>query len=290
MKYVPAETLRQTVKDLCIKAATVLPDDVWCALEKAQTEEESPLAKDVLNMLLDNARLAASEKIPICQDTGMTHVFLQIGQDVQIEGGFLHDSVTQGVALGYKEGFLRKSVVKDPLFYRKNTGDNTPPVIHTEIVPGDEIKVTVMPKGTGSENMSALAMLTPAEGVQGVKRFVLDVVKKAGPNACPPFIVGVGVGGMMDSVAYLAKKALLRPLGKRNQEPKVSELEAEFLSMINQLGIGPGGLGGKTTALDVHIETFPTHIGALPVAVNLQCHAARRATATIRGLERRVNP
>lgn len=290
MKYISAETLRETVKDLCIKAATVLPDDVWCALEKAQSEEESPLAKDILNMLLDNARLAASEKIPICQDTGMTHVFLEIGQDVQIEGGFLHDSVTQGVALGYKEGFLRKSVVKDPLFCRKNTGDNTPPVIHTEIVPGDEIKVTVMPKGTGSENMSALAMLTPAEGVQGVKKFVLDVVKKAGPNACPPFIVGVGVGGMMDSVAYLAKKALLRPLGKRNYEPKVAELETELLSMINQLGIGPGGLGGKTTALDVHVETFPTHIGALPVAVNLQCHAARRATATIRGLERQAIP
>jgi len=234
-----------------------------------------------MDMLLENAAIAADEKVPICQDTGLVHVFLDLGRDVTVKGD-LYKAVVEGVALGYTEGYLRKSVVNDPLFDRVNTKDNTPPVIHLELVPGSDLTITVMPKGTGSENMSQLSMLTPAAGPEGVKRFVLDTVKKAGANACPPMVIGVGVGGMMDKAAYLAKRALLRRIGERNPDERVAALEAELLEEINRLGIGPAGFGGHTTALWVAIEAYPTHIGALPVAVNLQCHAARRATAVLR--------
>ncbi len=274
-------TIREAVKDLCIRAATVLPDDVVVALRASRRQEIKPLAVDVLDMILENAAIARTQGIPICQDTGMTHVFLEIGQNAHIEGD-VHDAVSQGVARGYTEAYLRKSVVRDPLFDRLNTGDNTPPVIHIDFVAGrSDVRITVMPKGTGSENMSGISMLTPAAGPEGVKRFVMDIVKKAGPNACPPLVIGVGVGGMMDYAAILAKKALLRPIGQPNPDPKVASFEKEILALVNQTGIGPGGLGGRTTALAVAIETYATHIGALPVAVNLQCHAARRATAVI---------
>ena len=281
MGYIDAESVRKTVRDLCIQACTVLPDDVLSALRRSRDAEGKSLAGDIMDMLLENAEIAAGEKVPICQDTGLVHVFLDLGRDVTMKGD-LFQAVVEGVALGYTEGYLRKSVVDDPLFDRVNTKDNSPPVIHLELVPGSDLTITVMPKGTGSENMSRLAMLTPAAGPEGVKRFVLDTVKNAGANACPPMIVGVGVGGMMDKAAYLAKRALLRRIGERNPDDRVAALETELLREINELGIGPAGLGGSTTALWVAIETYPTHIGALPVAVNLQCHAARRATAVLR--------
>ncbi len=285
MKTVSAKAVRRTVRDLCIRAATELPGDVGVALLKARNAETSPLGREVLGAILENARLSSNEKIPICQDTGVTYVFLEIGQDLHITGGDLRKAVTAGVADGYTQGYLRKSVVRDPLFDRSNTGDNTPPVIHVDVVPGSELSITVFPKGTGSENMSALAMLTPAAGLAGVRKFVLDTVAKGGANACPPLVVGVGVGGMMDTAAQLAKKAVLRPVGISNPDPRTAKLEEDLLSDINALGLGPGGLGGSTTALAVHIETYPTHIGALPVAVNLQCHAARRASAVLKGEE-----
>lgn len=283
MTQIQASQIRDAVCDLCIRACTVLPDDVRTALRKALDEEESKVARGVLAMLLENAKIAETECIPICQDTGLTHVFLEIGQEVTVCGGDLYQAVSQGVSLGYTQGYLRKSVVWDPLFRRVNTGDNTPPVVHVEIVSGDEIRITVVPKGTGSENMSALAMLTPAAGPRGVKHFVVETVRKAGSNPCPPLIVGVGVGGMMDHAAFMAKKAVIRPVGQPNPDPLLAQFERELLQEINSLGIGPAGLGGKTTALAVHVETYPTHIGALPVAVVLQCHAARRAYAVIRG-------
>jgi fumarate hydratase subunit alpha len=285
VKTICAEDIRDTVRDLCIRAATELPGDVAVALIKARKAEDNPLAGEILGAILENAKISSSEGIPICQDTGLTYVFLEVGQEAHIAGGDLEQAVTEGVSRGYTQGYLRKSVVRDPLWDRQNTGDNTPPAIHVEIVPGSDLSITVLPKGTGSENMSAVAMLTPAEGVQGVKSFVLETVRKGGANACPPLVVGVGVGGMMDTAAYLAKKALLRPVGTSSADPRTAALEGSLLTEINALGIGPGGLGGRTTALAVHIETFATHIGALPVAVNLQCHAARRATATLRGEE-----
>jgi len=285
MKTLTAAAVQDAVRELCIKAATQLPGDVAVALIKARKAEGSPLGQEILGAIVENAKLSSTERIPICQDTGVTYVFLEVGQDLNITEGNLVEAVTQGVAQGYTEGYLRKSVVKDPLFDRSNTGDNTPPLIHVEIVPGSDLTITVLPKGTGSENMSGLAMLTPAAGVAGVRTFVLDTVSKGAANACPPLVVGVGVGGMMDTAAYLAKKAILRPVGASNPDPKVAELERDLLFEINALGVGPGGLGGTTTALAVHIETHPTHIGALPVAVNLQCHAARRAAATLRGEE-----
>lgn len=285
MKTLRADRIRDAVKDLCIQAATELPGDVAVALLKAKTAEGSPLGREILGALLENAQLSKSQKIPICQDTGVTYVFLELGQDLHVVGGYIGDAVTSGVSDGYIQGFLRKSVIRDPLFDRTNTGDNTPPIIHPEIVPGGDLKITVLPKGTGSENMGGLAMLTPAAGPEGVCRFVLDTVAKGAANACPPLVVGVGVGGMMDTAACLAKKALLRPLGISNPDPKVAEMEEDLLCRINRLGIGPAGLGGVNTALAVHIETHPTHIGALPVAVNLQCHAARRASITLCGEE-----
>lgn len=285
MKTLRADKIRDAVRDLCIQAATELPGDVAVALLKAKTAEASPLGREVLGALLENAHLSKREKIPLCQDTGVTYVFLELGQDLHVVGGDIAEAVTAGVSDGYTQGFLRKSVVRDPLFDRSNTGDNTPPIIHTEIVPGGDLTITVLPKGTGSENMGGLAMLTPAAGPEGVSRFVLDTVAKGAANACPPLVVGVGVGGMMDTAAYLAKRALLRPVGISNPDPKVAQMEEDLLRRINELGIGPAGLGGVNTALAVHIETHPTHIGALPVAVNLQCHAARRASATLYGEE-----
>jgi fumarate hydratase subunit alpha len=283
--YIHAGEIETLVRDLCIKAATDLPGDVALALLAASRKETSPLGREILGAILKNAEFAKEKGIPICQDTGLTYVFLEIGREVHIEGD-IKEAVTKGVARGYTEGYLRKSVVKDPLFRRENTGDNTPPVIHIDIVPGSQVAVTVLPKGTGSENMSAVRMLTPSRGPQGVMDFVLETVRQGAPNACPPLVVGVGVGGMMDTASFLAKKALLRPVGDSNCDSEIASMERMLLAAINNLGVGPGGLGGSTTALAVHIETYPTHIGALPVAVNLQCHAARRASGILRGAEK----
>lgn len=277
MREIDVREVARAVEELCIEACYDLPEDVLAALEAAREAEESEVGREILDICIENARVAREERVPICQDTGVTVVYLEVGQDVHLTGGDIFEAVTEGVRRGYDRGYLRKSVVDDPLFTRKNTGDNTPPIVYTDVVPGDRLKVTVVPKGTGSENMSALKMLTPAAGVEGVKRFIVETVDRAGSNPCPPVIVGVGVGGMMDKAAYLAKKALVRPVGRPHPQPEVARLERETLEEINRLGIGPQGLGGRTTALAVHIETHPTHIGALPVAVNIQCHAARHA-------------
>lgn len=268
------------VAELCQQANYYLGEDVKKALEEAYAKEESPTGRDVLKQILANAEIAAAEQMPMCQDTGVAVVFLEVGQEVAITGGYLYDAVNEGVKKGYTEGYLRKSMVGDPL-KRQNTGDNTPAVIHTKIVPGDRLKITVAPKGGGSENMSALAMLTPAAGREGVKKFVVETVKKAGPNPCPPVVVGVGIGGNFEKAALLAKEALLRPLGEPNPEPDLAALEQEILAEINRLGIGPQGFGGRVTALAVHINTFPCHIASLPVAVNLNCHAARHKTVVL---------
>lgn len=229
---------------------------------------------------MENAGIASAEEIPVCQDTGYAVVFLEIGQDVHFTGGYIYDAVNEGVRIGYREGYLRKSIVGDPL-ERKNTGDNTPAVIHTAIIPGDRVWITVAPKGGGSENMSALKMLKPADGVAGIKSFVLDTVKSAGPNPCPPLVIGIGIGGTMEKAALLAKEALLRPLGQKHEKPEIATLEEEILSAVNDLGIGPQGLGGRITSLAVHIKTYPAHIASLPVAVNLNCHVARHKSAEI---------
>ena len=277
MRELDVSRVTQAVAELCVEACYDLPQDVLEALEAARDREESDVGREILEICVENARVAASERVPICQDTGVTIVFLELGQDLHLVGGDLGQAVADGVRQGYDQGFLRKSVVTDPLFSRKNTGDNTPPVVYTDIVPGDGLRITVVPKGTGSENMSGLKMLTPAAGAEGVKRFVVETVDRAGSNPCPPVIVGVGVGGMMDKASLMAKKALLRKVGRAHPQPEVAQLEREILSEVNALGIGPQGLGGRVTALAVHIETYPTHIGALPVAVNIQCHAARHA-------------
>lgn len=265
---------------LCQEANYFLGTDVKLALKTAFQNEEAPVGKEILGQLVENADIASAEEVPICQDTGYAVVFLEIGQDVHISGGELYAAVNEGVRIGYREGFLRKSIAGDPL-ERKNTGDNTPAVIHTTIVSGDKLKITVAPKGGGSENMSALKMLKPAEGVSGVKNFVLDTVKAAGPNACPPLVIGVGIGGTMEKAALMAKEALLRPLGQKNMKPEIAALEADLLAAVNNLGIGPQGLGGSNTALAVHIETYAAHIASLPVAVNLNCHVARHKSAVI---------
>ncbi len=277
MRELDVSRVTQAVEELCITACYDLPPDVLKALEEARKVEESDVGREIIEICVENAKVAARERVPICQDTGVTIVFLELGQDLHLVGGDLYAAVAEGVRRGYTKGYLRKSVVVDPLFTRKNTGDNTPPVIYTDIVPGDKLRVVVVPKGTGSENMSGLKMLTPAAGSEGVKKFVVETVDKAGSNPCPPIIVGVGVGGMMDRAALLAKKALLRKVGEPHPQPEVARLEREMLEEINKLGIGPQGLGGRVTALAVHVETAPTHIGALPVAVNIQCHAARHA-------------
>lgn len=276
MREIHVQTITDAVERLCIQACTTLSEDWWRAMEKATAREESPLGKSILKILQENARLAASTGEAICQDTGVAVIFLELGQEAHVTGGNLYEAINEGVRRGYTNGYLRKSVVDDP-FIRKNTGDNTPGIIHTEIVSGDQLKITVAPKGIGSENMSGVRMLKPADGKEGIIKFVLEVVEAAGPNPCPPIIVGVGIGGNFEKVAQLAKKALLRPLGQRHPLPHIAELEEELLERINATGIGPQGLGGRMTALATHVETHPTHIGGLPAAVNLQCHAARHA-------------
>jgi len=277
VREIDVSRVTDAVAELCVEACYNLPGDVVGALEEARKAEVSEVGREILDICIQNARVAREEQVPICQDCGVTVVFCEVGQDVHFTGGDLFEAVSEGVRRGYDRGYLRKSVVADPLFNRKNTGDNTPPILYTDIVPGEKVRITVCPKGTGSENMSALKMLTPAAGPEGVKRFIVETVERAGANPCPPVTVGVGVGGMMDRAALLAKKALLRPLGRPHPQAEVARLEKETLEEINHLGIGPQGLGGRTTALAVHIETYPTHIGALPVAVNIQCHAARHA-------------
>lgn len=266
----------RNIKEMCIEANHFLSEDMKCAMKCAVDQENSPLGRQILNQLQENLVIAGQEMIPICQDTGMAVVFLEIGQEVHFEGGLLEEAVHEGVRQGYTEGYLRKSVVKDPLI-RENTRDNTPAVIHYEIVPGDQVRITVAPKGFGSENMSRIFMLKPADGIEGVKEAVLTAVREAGPNACPPMVVGVGIGGTFEKCAVLAKKALTRPLDRRSDIPYVRELEEELLEKINLSGIGPGGLGGSTTALAVNIDTYPTHIAGLPVAVNICCHVNRHA-------------
>ena len=281
MREIHCRQITETVARLCQEANFYLGDDVINALQEALNREESPLGREILERILDNSRIAAQEKLPLCQDTGLTVVFLEVGQDVHIVGGSLYEAVNEGVRRGYNEGYLRKSVVDRPFSARKNTADNTPAVIHTEIVPGDRLKITVCPKGGGSENMSALAMLKPADGREGVVSFVVDTVDKAGANPCPPVIVGVGIGGSFEYAAYLAKKALLRPLSQPHPDPEVAELEREILRRVNGLGIGPQGFGGRVTALAVHAEVAPCHIASLPVAVNIQCHSARHKEAVL---------
>lgn len=281
MREVNVDLITQTIERLCIEANYYLPADVKRALEEAVSKEESPLGREILQDLIKNAEIACREDMPICQDTGLAVVFLELGQDVHLVGGDLTEAINEGVRRGYINGYLRKSSVDDPFLERKNTGDNTPAIVHTTIVPGDKIKIIVAPKGGGSENMSALAMLKPADGVEGIKRFVVETVEKAGPNPCPPIIVGVGIGGTIEKTTLLAKKALLRTIGEHNPNPEVARLEKELLEEINRLGIGPQGFGGRITALAVHIETFPAHIASMPVAVNIQCHAARHKEAII---------
>lgn len=274
MRIIHTEEIISNIREMCIEANHMLTPDMQKALECAVTDEKSPIGQKVLGQLQDNLQIAQEDTIPICQDTGMAVVFLEIGQDVHFEGGSLTDAINEGVRQGYVDGYLRKSVVKDPLI-RENTKDNTPAVIHYDLVPGDKVRITVAPKGFGSENMSRVFMLKPADGMEGVKNAILTAVKDAGPNACPPMVVGVGIGGTFEKCALLAKKALTRPVDERSSIPYVKELEEELLATINRLGIGPGGLGGSTTALAVNINTYPTHIAGLPVAVNICCHVNR---------------
>lgn len=276
MKEISFSQIAGAVRNLCIQANYYLNEDIRNILKKAYKEESWDIARDIIDKILVNADIAEKEKLPMCQDTGMTCVFADVGQEIYITGGNLEDAINEGVRRGYQEGFLRKSVVRDPID-RVNTKDNTPAVITYSIIPGDKLKITVAPKGFGSENMSQLKMLKPSDGIEGIKRFVLQVVKEAGPNPCPPIIVGIGIGGTFDKAALLAKRALIRPVNSRNEDPYYEALEKELLEKINELGIGPQGFGGKTTALAVNIETFPTHIAGLPVAVNINCHATRHA-------------
>lgn len=280
MRTIGTKEITDNIKDMCIEANHFLSTDMKRALEQAVQSEESALGRQILGQLQDNLEIAGKDMIPICQDTGMTVVFLEIGQDVHFVGGNLTDAVNEGVRQGYLDGYLRKSVVGDPLI-RDNTKDNTPAVIHSEIVPGEQVKITVAPKGFGSENMSRVFMLKPADGVEGVKDAILTAVRDAGPNACPPMVVGVGIGGTFEKCALMAKHALTRPLEERSGIPYIRELEEEMLVQINRTGIGPGGLGGTTTALAVNIETYPTHIAGLPVAVNICCHVNRHAVRVL---------
>lgn len=274
MRTINVQTVTDTIREMCISVNHKLSDDMACKFSEAQAKEESPLGKKILGQLMENMDIAGKEMIPICQDTGMAVIFIEIGQDVHFEGGNLEDAINEGVRRGYTDGYLRKSVVRDPID-RVNTKDNTPAVIHYSIVPGDGVKITLAPKGFGSENMSRVFMLKPAQGIEGVKEAVLTAVSDAGPNACPPMVVGVGVGGTFEKCAILAKKALTRNVNVRSSIPYVADLENELLEKINNLGIGPGGLGGRITALNVAVETYPTHIAGLPVAVNICCHVNR---------------
>ena len=280
IRTVETDVIIKNVKEMAIEANYYLSSDMDGAMKGAAVKEKSELGKKILGQLLDNLQIAADEKIPICQDTGMAVIFLEVGQDVHFEGMPVEDAVNEGVRQGYEEGFLRKSVVGDPLI-RENTRDNTPAVIHYSIVPGAQVKITMAPKGFGSENMSRIFMLKPADGIEGVKQSVLTAVKDAGPNACPPMVVGVGIGGTFEKCAILAKKALTRPAGTHSDIPYIKEMEEELLAAINRLGIGPGGLGGTTTALAVNINTYPTHIAGLPVAVNICCHVNRHVVREI---------
>lgn len=274
MREVNVGLITDYIRNLSIEANYFLGSDIKEALEKSRKEETWQLAGDVLDKIIVNSEIASSEKIPMCQDTGMACVFLEIGQDVHFVGGNLEEAINEGIRRGYKEGFLRKSVVQDPI-HRVNTKDNTPAIIYYDIVDGDKVKIILAPKGFGSENMSKIGMLKPSDGLEGVKKFILDTVKAAGPNPCPPMVIGIGIGGTFDKAAYLAKKALIRPINIRNKDEFYRKLEEEMLEEVNKLGIGPQGFGGKTTALGLNIETYPTHIAGLPVAVNINCHATR---------------
>lgn len=280
IRAVHVDNLTKNIKEMCIEVNHVLSADMKEALDTSVQTEKSPLGRQILCQLQENLEIAGKDRIPICQDTGMAIVFLEVGQDVHFEGGSVEDAINEGVRQGYVEGYLRKSVVKDPLI-RKNTKDNTPAVIHTSIVPGDQVKITVTPKGFGSENMSKIFMLKPADGIEGVKEAVISAVRDAGPNACPPVVVGVGIGGTFEKCAIMAKHALTREWGVHSDIPYVKEMEEELLTKINKLGIGPGGLGGTTTAFAVNIETYPTHIAGLPVAVSICCHVNRHMTRVI---------
>lgn len=280
MRIIDVKIITDNIKEMCIEANHFLSDDMKEALQDAGQIEKSSLGKQILEQLQENLKIAEEDMIPICQDTGMAVVFLEIGQEVHFEGGLVEDAINEGVRRGYVDGFLRKSVVRDPIF-RENTKDNTPAIIHYNIVPGDKVSITVAPKGFGSENMSRVFMLKPADGIEGVKNAILTAVREAGPNACPPMVVGVGVGGTFEKCALMAKKALLRPVNVRSSIPYVRELEEEMLQRINSSGIGPGGLGGSTTAFAVNIDTYPTHIAGLPVAVNICCHVNRHVVRVI---------
>lgn len=280
MRTISTEEITKNIKEMCMEVNIRLSDDVKAAIHAGREKEESVIGRQILGQLEENMDIACENQIPICQDTGMTVVFLQIGQEVHIEGGFIGDAVNEGIRQGYEEGYLRKSVVGDPLI-RENTKDNTPGIIHYEIVPGDQLGITVAPKGFGSENMSRVFMLKPADGIEGVKQAILETVQNAGPNACPPMVIGVGIGGTFEKCALLAKKALTRDLDSRSPIPYISKLEEEMLEKINALGIGPGGLGGRVTAIGLNIETYPTHIAGLPVAVNICCHVNRHSKRTL---------
>ena len=280
MRTLDVSLVTQAIKEMCIEANHFLAEDMRCVLDKASQEESSTLGRQILEQLQENLSIAGEDMIPICQDTGMAVVFAEVGQDVHLTGGLLEEAIHEGVRQGYIEGYLRKSVVGDPVF-RENTKDNTPAVIHYKIVSGEQVRLTFMPKGFGSENMSKVYMLKPADGIEGVKEAILNAVKEAGPNACPPMVVGVGIGGTFEKCALMSKEALARPVNEGSPIPYVRELEQELLDKINQLGIGPGGLGGRVTALAININTYPTHIAGLPVAVNICCHVNRHATRVL---------
>lgn len=281
MKEINVEDIARAVADLAVRACCRLPQDMVDGMHRAHAAEPSPVGKNILEQLLENAAIAASDGIPICQDTGLAVIFADVGQDVRIVGGAFEDAVNEGVRRGYVDGYLRKSCVAEPLFERKNTRDNTPAVIHTRLVPGDSLRLRLAPKGAGSENKSVVKMLVPADGIEGVRKVVLDAVLAAGPNSCPPMVVGVGLGGTMEMAAICAKRAAARDLESRNHDPRYAAFEEELLELVNKTGIGPQGLGGLTTALKVHVEWAPTHIASLPVAVNINCHAARHAEVTL---------
>ena len=280
MREIQASVITDTIERLCIEANQVLSDDIKKSIQACRASEDGQIACGILDNIIENYQIAENEQVPICQDTGMACVFLEIGQDVHIAGGDLTEAVNEGVRRGYTNGYLRKSVVKDPV-RRGNTGDNTPAMLYTEIVPGENIKITVGPKGFGSENMSAIRMFKPSAGIEGIKDFILETVETAGPNPCPPMVVGVGIGGTFDKAALLAKKALMRPVDSENEDPYYADLEKEMLEKINQLGIGPQGFGGKTTAIGLNIETMPTHIAGMPCAINISCHVTRHKTEVI---------
>ena len=281
MKEISVEDIACAVADLAVRACCQLPQDMVDGMRKAHQAEPSPVGKNILEQLLENAAIAANDGIPICQDTGLAVIFADVGQDVRIVGGAFEDAINEGVRRGYVDGYLRKSCVAEPLFDRKNTRDNTPAVIHTRLVPGDSLRLRLAPKGAGSENKSVVKMLVPADGIEGVRKVVLDAVLAAGPNSCPPMVVGVGLGGTMEMAAICAKRAAARDLESRNHDPRYAAFEGELLELINKTGIGPQGLGGLTTALKVHVEWAATHIASLPVAVNINCHAARHAEVTL---------